>query len=86
MEGNPQIRRQSNGFVREIIDGRTALTTTLRNVSEVTGGAELVTVSTVPLRDGSLMYLIAVAPQDEFDGYEPAFRRLKSTAQLNDRQ
>ena len=37
-QGNPQIRRQNNGYIREIIDGRTALSTTLRNVSEVTGG------------------------------------------------
>jgi Zn-dependent protease with chaperone function len=85
VQGNPQIRRQTSGFVREVIDGRTALRATLRNVSEVTGRAEFVSVSTVVLRDGSLMYLIAVAPQDEVGSYETAFRRLKSTMELNDR-
>jgi Peptidase family M48 len=85
MQGNPQIR-QSSGYTREVIDGRTTLTMTLRNISEVTGGAEMVTVSTVPLRDGSLMYLIAVAPQDEADDYETAFRRAKATVQLNERR
>ncbi len=82
-QSNPQIRRQSNSYVRENIGGRAALSTTLRNVS-VSGGAELVTVSTVPLRDGSLLYLIAVAPQEEANNYSGAFRRVKRSVQLND--
>jgi Zn-dependent protease with chaperone function len=83
-QSNPQIRRQSNSYVRESIGGRTALSVTLRNVSEVTGAAELVSVSTVPLRDGSLLYLIAVAPQDEANTYSGAFRRVKQSVRLND--
>jgi hypothetical protein len=82
-QSNPEIRRQSNGYVRETIGGRTALSTTLRNVS-VTGGTESVTVSTVPLRDGSLLYLIAVAPQGEAGNYSGTFRRVKQSVQLND--
>ena len=35
------------GHRRETIGGRTALSTTLSNVSEVTGGPELVTLSTL---------------------------------------
>ena len=85
-QGNPQIRRQSNGYIRESIGGRTALSTTLRNVSEVTGGAEMVAVSTVPLRDGSVLYLIGVVPQDETDAYGAVFRRIKQTMQISDRQ
>ncbi len=84
-QGNPQIRRQNSGYVRESIGGRTALSTTLRNVSEVTGGAELVAVSTVPLRDGSVLYLIGVVPQDETDAYGAVFRRIKQTLQISDR-
>ena len=82
LRGNPQLRRQTSGFVRETIGGRTALSTTLRNVSEVTGGPELVTVSTLQLRDGSLLYMIGVAPQDEADSYTPAFRRVKQSVQI----
>lgn len=85
-QSNPQIRRQSNGYVRENIGGRNALSTTLRNVSEVTGSAELVTISTVPLRDGSLLYMIAVAPQDEANSYSTPFRRMKQSVQLNDQR
>jgi hypothetical protein len=85
-QGNPQIRRQNSGYVRESIGGRTALSTTLRNVSEVTGEAEIVAISTVPLRDGSLLYLIGVVPQDETDVYGAVFRRIKQTMQISDRQ
>jgi beta-barrel assembly-enhancing protease len=86
MQGNPQIRRQSNSYVRENIGGRTALSTTLRNVSEVTGEAESVTLSTVPLRDGSLLYMIAVMPQEEANVYTGTFRRMRQSVRLNDQQ
>jgi Zn-dependent protease with chaperone function len=86
LRSNPQIRRQSNGYIRETIGGRTALSTTLRNVSEVTGEPELVTISTVPLRDGSLLYLIGVTPQDESNTYSTTFRRVKQSVQLNDQR
>ena len=85
LESNPQIRRQNNSYIRESIAGRTALSTTLRNISEATSGPELVNVTTVPLRDGSLLYLIAVVPQEETEEYGPAFRRLKQTVELSDR-
>ena len=86
MQGNPEIRRQSNGYVRESIGGRTGLTATLHNMSEATGAAESVMVSTVPLRDGSLLYLIAVAPQDEAGNYSGAFRRMKQSMRINDQR
>jgi predicted Zn-dependent protease len=82
LSGNPQLQRQTSGYVRETIGGRAALSTTLRNVSEVTGGPELVTVSTLLLRDGSLLYMIGVAPQDEAGSYTPAFRRVKQSVQI----
>jgi Zn-dependent protease with chaperone function len=86
LQSNPQIRRQSSGYVRETIGGRNALTTTLRNVSDATGEPEAVLISTLPLRDGSLLYLIQVAPQDEVSEYAGAFRRMKQTAQVNDQR
>ena len=54
-------------------------------MSDVTGGEELVTISTVPLRDGSLLFMIGVAPQDEANAYAGVFRRLKQSVELNDR-
>ena len=54
MNSNPQLRRDNGGYVREIISGRQALSTTLRNVSEVTGKPETVNLTTVPLSDGNM--------------------------------
>lgn len=82
--GNPRLQRQTSGYVRENISGRNALTTTLRNVSEVTGDEELVALSTVPLRDGSLLFIIGVVPRDEVDAYSSVFRRVKQSIQLSD--
>jgi hypothetical protein len=81
-QSNPQLRRQ-NGYSREIIGGRSALSTTLRNVSD-TGRPESIGLSTLALRDGSLLYLIAVAPQEEAGTYAAAFRRVKQTVQIRD--
>jgi Zn-dependent protease with chaperone function len=86
LRGNPQLRRQSGGYIRESISGRAALSTTLRNVSEVTGQPEIVTVSTVPLRDGSLLYIIGVVPQGEANQYTGAFRRVKESVQIADQR
>jgi hypothetical protein len=86
LQSNPQIRRQSNGYVRETVGGRNALTTTLRNVSEATGGTEIVVLTTLPLRDGSILYLIQVAPQSEANMYSGTFRRMKQTVEVDDRR
>ena len=82
LRSNAQLRRDNGGFNREIISGRQALSTSLRNVSEVTGEPEVVNLTTVPLSDGNLLYLIAVTPQDELTAYSPAFRRVKQSVQL----
>jgi predicted Zn-dependent protease len=81
--GNPQLRANSN-MTRDVIDGRNALSVDLRNVSDVTGRPERVLLSTVSLRDGSLLYLIGVAPQDEASNYTNALRRVKQSIQLTD--
>jgi hypothetical protein len=86
LRSNPQIRRQTSGYVRERIGGRDALTARLRNVSDVTGRPESVTVTTLPLRDGSVLYMIQVAPQDEANAYASTFRRMKQSVQIDDRR
>jgi beta-barrel assembly-enhancing protease len=81
---NPQLRRQG-GYSRTTIGGRQGLTTTLSNVSEVTGEREAVNVSTVPLSDGSVMFLLGVAPSDEAQTYLNTFGRVRQSVQLMDR-
>jgi hypothetical protein len=83
-QGNPQLRRDSN-YTRDRIGGRNGLTTRLSNVSEVNGQRETVMLSTAYLRDGSMLYVIGVAPQNEAGTYEDAFRRVRQSLQIADR-
>jgi hypothetical protein len=83
-QGNPQLRRQG-GYSRTTIDGRQWLVTTLSNVSELTGQREAVNVSTVELSDGSLLFLIGVAPASQAQTYSSTFRRVRQSIQLADR-
>ena len=80
---NPNLRNQ--GSRRDSLGGRSALTTTLSNRSDVNGRPELVTVSTTQLRNGNMLFLIAVAPESEYDDYEGAFRRVRQGVQISDR-
>jgi len=82
-QSNPQLRRQG-GYGRANIGGRQGLTTTLSNVSEVTGESEAVNVSTTQLRDGSVLFVIGVAPADEARLYLNTFTRVRQGLQISD--
>ncbi len=82
-QSNPQLRRQG-GYSRTSVGGRQGLTTTLSNVSEVNGETEAVNLSTVQLRDGSVLFLIGVAPTDEARTYLTTFTRIRQNVQLTD--
>jgi hypothetical protein len=64
---------------------RQGLATPLANVSEVTGQREYVNLSTAELRDGTILYMIGVAPQSEAATYERTFQRVRETLQIADR-
>ena len=83
VRSNPSLRNR--GSRRESLGGRSGLTTLLSNTSDVTGRPELVAVSTTQLRNGSMLFLIAVAPEQEADDYDEAFRRVRQGLQINDR-
>ena len=80
---NPELRRQG-GYSRTNIGGRQGLTTTLSNVSEVTGENEAVNLSTVQLSDGSVLFLVGVAPTNEARTYLNAFSRIRQNLELAD--
>ena len=82
-QGNNSLRQRS-GLQRTTVGGRTGLTTTLTNVNEATGQAEVVTVITTQLRNGQLFYLIAVAPENESASYQTAFRNILRSIQITD--
>jgi hypothetical protein len=83
-QSNPQLRRQG-GYSRTSVGGREGLTTTLTNVSEVTGETEAVNVSTARLRDGSLLFIIGVAPVEEANAYMNTFSRVRQAIKISDR-
>jgi Zn-dependent protease with chaperone function len=83
-QSNPQLRRQG-GYSRATIGGRQGLTATLSNVSDATGQQEAISLSTVQLRDGSVLYLLGVAPANEAQIYFNTFSRVRQNLQLSDR-
>ena len=84
MQSNNYLRR-ANGYQQASVGGNTALMTQLSGRSPVTGQNEVVNVYTTPLRDGSLFYVIAVAPQQEYGTYQRTFQNIVRSVRLNSR-
>jgi Zn-dependent protease with chaperone function len=81
--GNNYLRQQG-GYYNANIDGRNALQTTLSGRSPITNQTEIVTIYTAQLRDGSLLYIATVAPQNEASRYNRAFSTMIGSLQIND--
>src|SRR6266850_6288362 len=75
-QSNPQLQ-QSGRARSDNVGGRNGITVQLANVSEVTGQPEYISLSTTELRDGSLLYVIGVAPRTEADTYDRTFRQVR---------
>jgi Zn-dependent protease with chaperone function len=82
-QGNGNIR-QSGGYQRVTVSGRTGLSTRLANINEATGQSEIVTVVTTQLRNGGLFFMIAVTPQNDAGTFQSAFSNILRSIQLND--
>ena len=80
-QSNPRLSSPGN-YERATMGGRQALHTVLSNVSDATGGQEVIDVYTTQLGDGSLFYVIGVAPREEFNTYSPVFRNVVRSIQL----
>ena len=81
---NNQYLSQRNNLTRTTVAGRQGYTTTLSGSSPVTNRSELVTIFTTQLRSGDLLYLAAVAPEQESYRYNNVFRNMINSMQLND--
>jgi Zn-dependent protease with chaperone function len=77
--------RQTEQFQRHSISGRQAVATTLAGRSPITGRQEVVRIVMTTLRDGNLFYMAQVAPRNEYQSYDQAFRTVWNSLQLNDR-
>ena len=82
-QGSGNLRARS-GYQRTTIGGRNALTISLSNTNEATGRPEIVSVITTQLRNGELLYMIAVSPDNEYYNYQSVFQNILRSLQLND--
>jgi hypothetical protein len=64
------------------IGGREGYATMVAGQSVVTGVTEVDIIYTTATADGRLFYLITMAPEDEFESYQPAFQQLINSLQL----
>jgi len=82
-QSNRRIRQRSDSL-NAIIDGRRALQTALDNVSDATGRPEVIQLYTTTLRDGTLFYVVGVAPEQEYPAYESTFQQVVRSIRLNE--
>jgi len=82
-QSNPELRLQGN-YNRVDVNGRPGLVAQLSNRSEVTGQQEFIQLTTTYLKDGTMLYMIGVAPQNEANTYNSAFNRVRQTLRLAD--
>jgi hypothetical protein len=80
-QSNPRIK-QASEYNRIGVGDRAGLSTVLSNVSDATGRNERINVVTALMQDGTLFYLIGVAPDNEFSAYEPVIRKVASSIQF----
>ncbi len=80
-QSNPRLGRPS-GYSRTTIGGLQGAHTVVSNVSEVTGSEERIDVSTALLGDGTLFYVLGVAPRDQYGDYDSVFRKIVRSIQF----
>ena len=79
-QSNPQLARSGNP-TRGTLAGRQALRVQLANVSEISG-RERLSLYTAEMQDGSLFYLIGVAPEQEFGSYQSVIERVAGSVRF----
>jgi beta-barrel assembly-enhancing protease len=81
-QGNNNMR-VNGSYQRTTFGGRNAIWTSLSNTNEATGRPEIVRLIATQLRNGQLLYMIAVAPQNERN-FETAFQNVSNSVRIND--
>jgi Zn-dependent protease with chaperone function len=81
-QSNPRLQGRSS-YNSISIAGRRGLHTVLNNVSDATRQQEQIELFTAQLNDGTLFYVIGVAPTNEFGTYQRVFNQVVRSIQLN---
>jgi hypothetical protein len=80
-QSNPRLGNPGT-YDRVSVGGRDGLHTVVSNVSDATGGQEVIDVTTALLNDGSLFYILGVSPRGDYSLYSPVFRNLVRSIHL----
>jgi hypothetical protein len=80
-QSNPRMSVPRN-YDRGTIGGRQGVHATATNVSDLTGGQEVIDVFTTQLSDGSLFYVLGVAPREDYNAYSNVFRNVVRSIQF----
>ena len=81
-QGNTNLRARS-GYQLTSVDRRNAVAISMTNVNDATGSREIVNVVTTQLRNGGLLYLIMVAPENDYYSYQTVFQNILQSLRLN---
>ena len=84
MQANRHLRFVSNSMRRQTIDNANALSVVLGGRSPVTGADERVTVFTRQLPDGHVLYVLFVAPAQDYNALSRTFQSMVSSLRVND--
>ncbi|CAN5237606.1 hypothetical protein BH10ACI1_BH10ACI1_04200 [soil metagenome] len=83
LQSNSYLRTRTN-YTQTSIDGRQAYAIVLAGTSPITNRTEIATVYTTMMKNGDLLYVIAVSPESEARSYSTAFRNMIRSINLND--
>jgi len=81
-QDNSNLRRAGSPW-RTTLSNRQALAVSLRNISEVSGQPETVTLLTTFTGNGDLLYVVFVAPTNEYGNYQSVFDRIARSLVVN---
>jgi hypothetical protein len=76
--------RRPHRYRKVTIADRPAIQTVLATVSEATNQPEQIEVYTTLLRNGTVLYLLAVAPRDRASDYADTFRQVVGSIEIMD--
>lgn len=82
LQGNTYLSKRS-GFSRTTVAGKQGYSIVLAGRSPITGRTEVVTVYTVQLSSGDMLYVATVVPDNESTSYYNAFRNMLNSIRLN---
>ena len=83
LQSNPNLQRLDR-YNRTTVNGRNWITTRFSNRNEATGRSESIAFFATQLRNGNVLFISTVAPQNEVGEFQSAFDRIINSIQLND--